>query len=85
MAENLKTTRYADGTEIPLVESESMWDGLEVDSKAYCWHNNSTANRDTYGGLYTWAAGMNGGLFSSDAKSQWYPGSLVPQEVAYAQ
>ncbi len=28
--------------------------------KAYCWYDNSTTNRDTYGGMYTWAAAMNG-------------------------
>ncbi len=66
MAENLKTTRYADGSAIPHVEGTTEWDNLTVTDKAYCWYNNSTANRDTYGGLYTWAAAMNGAA-SSDA------------------
>ena len=66
MAENLKTTRYADGTEIPPVEGNVEWDALGVDDKAYCWYDTSTTNRDTYGGLYTWATAMNGEA-SSDA------------------
>ncbi len=66
MAENLKTTRYADGSAIPLVEGTTGWDALTTTDKAYCWYDNSTANRDTYGGLYTWAAAMNGAA-GSDA------------------
>ncbi len=60
MAENLKVTHYADGTPIPLVESSSEWSALTETDKAYCWHDNSLANKDIYGGLYTWAAAMNG-------------------------
>jgi uncharacterized protein (TIGR02145 family) len=69
MAENLKTTRYADGTAIPLVESSSVWDALSISDKAYCWYDNSTAKRDTYGGLYTWAAAMNGAASSTSNPS----------------
>jgi uncharacterized protein (TIGR02145 family) len=60
MAENLKVTRYADGTAIPLVEDSAAWVALGYTDQAYCWYDNSTSNRDTYGGLYTWAAAMNG-------------------------
>ena len=42
------------------MESTSGWDALGVNDKAYCWYDNNTANRDTYGGLYTWAAAVNG-------------------------
>jgi uncharacterized protein (TIGR02145 family) len=65
MAENLKTTHYADGSAIPLVEGTTEWDNLTPSDKAYCWYDNSTANRDTYGGLYTWAGAMNGAAGSS--------------------
>jgi hypothetical protein len=44
MVSNLKTTHYADGTEIPLVESISDWEDLGYDDKAYCFYNNSTNN-----------------------------------------
>ena len=60
MAENLKTTRYADGSDIPLVETGTAWDALVALDKGYCWYENMTSNRDTYGGLYNWAAAMNG-------------------------
>lgn len=60
MAENLKTTHYANGTAIPLVNSTATWDTLTRTSKAYCWYNDDIANKATYGALYTWAAAMNG-------------------------
>ncbi|MCK4745895.1 MAG: fibrobacter succinogenes major paralogous domain-containing protein [Bacteroidales bacterium] len=60
MAENLKVTRYSDGTEIPLVESTSAWDTQGITDKAYCFYENSSSNGDVYGALYTWAATMNG-------------------------
>jgi len=66
MAEDIRTTRYADGSAIQHVESSVEWEALTSTDKAYCWYDNSTTNRDTYGGLYTWAAAMNGAS-SSDA------------------
>ena len=60
MAENLKTTRYSDGTSVPLVESTNGWSALTYIDKAYCFYNNSSSNAYTYGALYTWAAAMNG-------------------------
>jgi len=64
MMENLKSTHYADGTAIPLVESRSAWDALDENDKAYCYFNNSAANGETYGALYTWEAAMNGAYSS---------------------
>ena len=66
MAENLKATHFANGQPIPNVESTSAWLELTAGEMAYCWHGNSTDNRDITGGLYTWAAAMNGAV-SSDA------------------
>jgi len=63
MAENLKTTKYNDGSPIPLVTDNTAWSNLTT--PGYCWYENSTANRDTYGGLYTWAAAMNGAAGST--------------------
>ena len=66
MASNLETTHYADGTEIPLVESISSWDALGSGHIAYCYYNNdSNGEAFTYGALYTWAAALNG-VGSSD-------------------
>jgi uncharacterized protein (TIGR02145 family) len=69
MAENLKVTRYADGTSIPLVEDAATWGAFSSSDKAYCWHDNSVSARDVYGGLYTWAAAMNGASSSSNNPS----------------
>jgi len=66
MAENLKSTVFPDGSPILLIEDNAAWDTLRSYDKAYCFYDNSTTNRDTYGTLYTWAAAMNG-AGSSDA------------------
>jgi len=52
MTENLRTTRYADGSAIPNVEDNTAWSELEVDDKAYCWYDNSSSEMEVYGGLY---------------------------------
>jgi len=62
MAENLKVTHYANGMDIPLVTDNMVWVNLGNNNtdKAYCYYNNSDANRDIYGALYTYAAATNG-------------------------
>ena len=60
MTENLKSTRYADGSAIPLVESKTEWSLFNPNSVAYCWYNNDIANEDIYGALYTWTAATKG-------------------------
>lgn len=60
MAENLRVTRYADGTAIENVDYDWDWFQLERDDRAYCWYNDDTANAEPFGALYTWAAAMNG-------------------------
>jgi len=52
MAENLKTTKYKDGTDIPLVDS-TEW-GYALNTPAYCWYKNDIAYKNTYGALYNW-------------------------------
>jgi uncharacterized protein (TIGR02145 family) len=50
MAENLKTTRYNDGSSIPLLTSTWYYS----QDQAYCWYdNNETAYKDIYGALYS--------------------------------
>ena len=59
MAENLRTTRYADGRKIPLGTTTS-------DDVAYRYYpDDNSANVSTYGYLYNWAAVMNGSASSS--------------------
>ena len=54
MAENLRTTKYNDGTAIPLVPAgPSGWAGLST--PAYCWYlNNEAKYKNNYGALYNW-------------------------------
>jgi uncharacterized protein (TIGR02145 family) len=52
MAENLKTTKYNDGTAIPLVTNFDTWSASTID--AYCWYNNDSTNKEVYGALYNW-------------------------------
>jgi len=52
MAENLKVTRYNDGTDITHVTDGEDWSLLN--SPAYCWHNNDLSNKNEFGALYNW-------------------------------
>ena len=52
MAENLKTTKYNDGTSIPLVSDTTSWSNLST--PAYCWYKNHEVNKDAFGALYNW-------------------------------
>ncbi len=53
MAENLKTTKYNDGSIIPLVTDNTEWGALN--DPGYCWYNNDmVAYKDIFGGLYNW-------------------------------
>jgi uncharacterized protein (TIGR02145 family) len=61
MAENLKTTKYRDGsTAIPLVTGNTDWYNLT--SPGYCWYDNNIANKDTFGALYNWYTPNTGNL-----------------------
>jgi len=54
MAENLKTTKYNDGTAIPNITDNTAW--LALTTGAYCDYSNTPANSTTYGRLYNWYA-----------------------------
>jgi len=55
MVENLKTTKFNDGSVIPLVSDPLVWGTLAT--PGYCWSNNdSISNKNTYGALYNWYA-----------------------------
>jgi uncharacterized protein (TIGR02145 family) len=59
MAENLRTTRFNDCTQINLVEEN--WGSS--DDPAYCWYNNDpTSFMEVYGALYNWSAVNTGKL-----------------------
>ena len=52
MAENLKTTKYNDGTEIPLVTDFTIWRALTTG--AYTDYAGTPSNSTSYGRLYNW-------------------------------
>jgi uncharacterized protein (TIGR02145 family) len=52
MKENLKTTKYNDGTKIPNIKVNSTWASLTTG--AYCDYENTPTNSTTYGRLYNW-------------------------------
>jgi uncharacterized protein (TIGR02145 family) len=53
MVENLKTTKYNDGTSIPNVTDNTAFAYLLT--PAYCWYNNDAATyKNKYGALYNW-------------------------------
>lgn len=55
MAENLRTTRFNDGANIPIVIAEKTWSRSK--KPAYCWYNNdSISNKSSNGALYNWYA-----------------------------
>jgi uncharacterized protein (TIGR02145 family) len=53
-AENLRTSKYNDGTPIPHVTDNNAWSKLNTG--AYCFYDNNAANNATYGKLYNWYA-----------------------------
>jgi uncharacterized protein (TIGR02145 family) len=61
MVENLLTTHYKNGSEIPAVTTFTAWGNLST--PGYCWYNDDeTANKTNYGALYNWFAVSTGNL-----------------------
>jgi len=60
MKENLKTTKYNNGTTIPNVTDDTEWENLNTG--AYCWYDNEITNKASYGALYNWYAVNTGKL-----------------------
>ena len=54
MTENLRVTKYNDGTSIPHVTDSSQWSNITT--PGYCFYNNSTdvSYRNKWGALYNW-------------------------------
>ena len=74
MAENLRTTRYRDGSTIPEVTDDVLWGGLV--SGAWCNYGNYAGNNATYGKLYNWHA-------VNDARSLCPQGWHVPTDAEW--
>ncbi len=74
MAENLKTTKFSDGTYIPHVTENAAWSNLST--PAYCWYDNDQSTySNTYGALYNWYTVGTGNL----CPTGWY----VPTDAEY--
>jgi uncharacterized protein (TIGR02145 family) len=61
MVENLKTTKYRDGSHVPIVKDYTEW--MILTTPGYCWYDNNQATyKGTYGALYNWHAVNTGKL-----------------------
>ncbi len=75
MAENLRSTKYNDGTTIQKITSNTDWKNLST--AAYCTYNNTTRvdSISVYGCLYNWYAVNTGKLSPSGwhipSKAEW--------------
>jgi uncharacterized protein (TIGR02145 family) len=61
MAENLRTTKYSDGSDIPVVSDNAEWANNEINRTTLpmmCWYNNDqiTYTSNKIGALYNWYA-----------------------------
>jgi len=54
MVQNLKTTKFNDGSSISQVTVDTIWGNMTT--AAYCWYDNTIGYKDTYGALYNWYA-----------------------------
>jgi uncharacterized protein (TIGR02145 family) len=63
MVENLKTTKYNDGTSIPMVTDSTAW--YKLVTPGYCWYDNDASYKNTYGAMYNWYAVNTGKLCPS--------------------
>lgn len=61
MAENLKATKFNDGSSIQLVTDNAAW--IQLKTPGYSWYdNNANTYKNTYGALYNWATVGTGKL-----------------------
>ncbi len=58
-AENLKTTKFNDGSDIPMVTGDTKWSF--TCTPTYCWYDNDEAKyKDVYGALYNFYVAQTG-------------------------
>jgi uncharacterized protein (TIGR02145 family) len=61
MAENLKTAKYNNDTQIPLITGNTEWTAAKT--AGYCWYGNNEATyKNVYGAFYNWYAVNTGRL-----------------------
>jgi uncharacterized protein (TIGR02145 family) len=55
MAENLRTTKFRDNTDIPNIVADADWAALDAaKGTGYCWYLNNATYKSTYGAIYSW-------------------------------
>jgi uncharacterized protein (TIGR02145 family) len=69
LVENLRTTKYRDGSSIANITDSAAWENYKFG--AYCNYNNLKSNGDKFGRLYNWVA-VNSGML---APSGWHVAS----------
>lgn len=62
MAENLRTTRYSNGDNIPFVTDNAIWAAMWAANNYWgcCWYENGVINNSKYGALYSFGAAVKG-------------------------
>lgn len=82
LVENLKTTKYANGSSIPLITINATW--AADTTGAMCYHDNDIANKSVYGNLYNWYAVNNAnGLSYLERNGAEELGWRVPTDVDF--
>jgi hypothetical protein len=81
MADNLKTTKFNDGSEIPIIIDSSAWGKMA--QPAYCWYkNDEKTGKKLYGALYNWFAVASGKLcpvgWHIPARKDWLAIAQLP-------
>lgn len=74
MAENLRTTRYRDGTPISGIKESEAWTAQTV--PAFCWIDNDSVSNSMSGAIYNWHTVSTGKL----CPSGWH----VPSEQEWS-
>ncbi len=83
MAENLKVTKYNDGTELPLVTDNKVWASNYnngATNPMMCYYDNDISNTSNYGALYNWYAVSNS---TNGGKNICPTGWHVPSDVEW--
>lgn len=78
LGSNLKTTKYNDGSDVPLIINASVWDTLT--SPGFSWYDNNPSYKDPYGGLYNWYSIDNA---SNGGKNVCPEGWHVPSDAEW--
>ena len=78
MAENLKVSKYIDGTTIPNITDNTQWENNTTG--AWSYYNNDAANNTKYGKLYNWYAVSK---TTNDNKNVCPTGWYVPTDAEW--